>query len=68
MDEILRQALPLGMAIFLITAMLSVGLDMTVKQVIEPLRKPRLVIMSLLAGVLVAPLTAIALSRVIPIV
>ena len=66
MDEFLRQSVPLGIAIFLATAMLSLGLDMTVKQVIEPLQKRRLVIMSLLASALAVPLIAIVLSRVIP--
>ena len=66
MDEILRQSVPLSIAIFLVTAMLSLGLDMTVKQVVAPLQKRRLVIMSLLASALAVPLIAIVLSRVIP--
>ena len=66
MDEFLRQSVPLAIAIFLVTAMLSLGLDMTVKQVIEPLRNRRLVTMSLLISALVVPLIAIVLSRVIP--
>ena len=37
MDEILRQSVPLAIAIFLVTAMLSLGLDMTVRQIVEPL-------------------------------
>jgi len=67
MDELLRQSVPLAIAIFLVTAMLSLGLDMTVKQVIEPLQKRRLVIMSLLASALAVPLIAIVLTRVIPV-
>ena len=67
MDEFLRQSVPLAIAIFLVTAMLSLGLDMTVKQVIEPLQKRRLVIMSLLASALAVPLIAIVLTRVIPV-
>lgn len=66
MDEFLRQSVPLAIAIFLITAMLSLGLDMTVKQVIEPLRNRRLVIMSLLTSVVAVPLIAIILTRFIP--
>ena len=66
MDELLRQSVPLAIAIFLVTAMLSLGLDMTVKQVIQPLRNRRLVIMSLLTSALVVPLIAIVLTRVIP--
>ncbi len=43
MDELLRQSVPLAIAVFLATAMLSVGLDLTVRQVVEPLRRGRLV-------------------------
>jgi len=66
MDEFLRQSVPLAIAIFLVTAMLSLGLDMTVKQVIEPLRNRRLVIVSLLTSVVAVPLIAIILTRFIP--
>jgi len=66
MDEFLRQSVPLAIAIFLVTAMLSLGLDLTVKQVIEPLRNRRLVIKSLLTSTLVVPLVAIALTQFIP--
>ena len=48
MDEVLRQSVPLAIAVFLVTAMLSLGLDLTIKQVLEPMRKRRLVVMSLL--------------------
>jgi len=66
MDELLRQSVPLVIAIFLFTAMLSIGLDMTVRQVVEPLRNRRLVIISLLTSAVAVPLVAIVLSRVIP--
>jgi BASS family bile acid:Na+ symporter len=66
MDEFLRQSVPLVIAIFLVTAMLSLGLDMTVKQVSQPLRNRWLVIKSLLVSVLAVPLIAIVLTRVIP--
>jgi bile acid:Na+ symporter, BASS family len=66
MDEFLRQSVPLVIAIFLVTAMLSLGLDMTIKQVSQPLRNRWLVIKSLLVSVLAVPLIAIVLSRVIP--
>ena len=66
MDEFLRQSVPLAIAIFLVTAMLSLGLDMTIKQLIEPLRNRRLVIMSLLTSAVAVPLIAIILIRLIP--
>jgi bile acid:Na+ symporter, BASS family len=66
MDEFLRQSVPLVIAIFLVTAMLSLGLEMTIKQVSQPLRNRWLVIKSLLVTVVAVPLVAIVLSRVIP--
>jgi BASS family bile acid:Na+ symporter len=56
----------LVIAIFLVTAMLSLGLEMTIKQVSQPLRNRWLVVKSLLASVFAVPLIAIVLCRVIP--
>jgi BASS family bile acid:Na+ symporter len=58
MDEFLRQSVPLAIAIFLVTAMLSLGLDLTLKQIMEPLRNRRLVIKSVLISGLAVPLRA----------
>jgi len=66
MDEFLTQSAPLIIAIFLVTAMFSLGLDMTIKQFIEPLRNRRLVIKSLLTSAVMVPLIAIILTSLIP--
>ena len=58
MDELLRQSVPLAIAVFLATAMLSVGLDLTVRQVVEPLRRGRLVMISLATGLVLYALSA----------
>jgi BASS family bile acid:Na+ symporter len=63
MDEFLRQSVPLAIAIFLVTAMLSLGLELTLKQVMAPLRNRRLVIKSVLISGLAVPLVAIALTQ-----
>ena len=63
MDEFLRQSVPQAIAIFLVTAMLSLGLDLTLKQIMAPLRNRRLVIRSVLISGLAVPLVAIALTR-----
>ncbi|NCF21304.1 MAG: hypothetical protein GWP63_24040 [Haliea sp.] len=63
MDEFLRPSVPLAIAIFLVTAMLSLGLDLTLKQIMEPLRNRRLVIKSVLISGLAVPLVAIALTQ-----
>lgn len=66
MHEILNQTLPLVIAIFLATAMFSLGLDLTTRQIIEPLRDKRLVAVSLIANVVLVPLAALGIAGVIP--
>ena len=51
---------------FLASAMLSVGLDLTVRQIIEPLRDRRLVAISLALNFVLVPLTAVVITRVVP--
>jgi len=64
--EVLIPYVPLMIAIFLVTAMFSLGLDLTVRQIIEPLKNKRLVFMSMLTNVIAVPLLAYALTRFIP--
>jgi predicted Na+-dependent transporter len=52
---------------FVVTSMLSMGLSLTVSQILQPLRNPRLVIMALAANFVVVPAVAFALSRIIPL-
>jgi predicted Na+-dependent transporter len=51
---------------FVLTSMLSMGLSLTVSQIIQPLRIIRLVSMALAANFVVLPAAAFALSRIIP--
>jgi BASS family bile acid:Na+ symporter len=52
---------------FVVTSMLSMGLSLTVSQILQPLRSIRLVIMALAANFVVIPAAAFALSRIIPL-
>src|SRR3954449_10207310 len=52
---------------FVLTSMLSMGLSLTVSQILQPLRNTRLVIMALAANFVVIPAAAFALSRIIPL-
>src|SRR5215213_2127035 len=47
--------------------MLSMGLSLTVSQILQPLRNTRLVIMALAANFVIVPAAAFALSRIIPL-
>ena len=64
--EFLTQYVALIILIFLVTAMFSLGLDLTVRQIIEPLKNKRLVLMSMLTNVFAVPLLAYALTSLIP--
>src|SRR5215212_276692 len=52
---------------FVVTSMLSMGLSLTVSEILQPLRNTRLVIMALAANFVVVPAAAFALSRIIPL-
>jgi len=64
--DLLTQSLPLAIAVFVTTAMFSVGLDLTIRQIVEPLRNKRLIAVSLVANVVLVPLLALGLAGVIP--
>jgi BASS family bile acid:Na+ symporter len=49
--------------VFVVSSTLSVGLGLTVPQVVTPLRNGRLVVLALLANFVLAPMAAIALAR-----
>ena len=66
MYDVLARTLPLVALAFLATAMFGLGLELTMRQIVEPLRDRRLLASSLLANVVVVPLIAVLLSRVIP--
>ena len=66
MNALLTQSLPLAIAVFLATAMFSLGLDLRMAQIVESLRNRRLMVVSLIASVVVVPMIALALAGVIP--
>jgi bile acid:Na+ symporter, BASS family len=65
-NEMLSQAVGPFIAIFLVTAMFSLGLDLTLRQIIDALRDKRLVTVSLLINLVVVPLLAIVVTSLIP--
>lgn len=67
MENILSTLQNLFTLTFVVTSMLSMGLSLTVSQVLQPLRNTRLVIMALAANFVIVPAVAFALSRIIPL-
>lgn len=50
---------------FVVTSMFSLGLAMTVKDIFEPLRNPRLIIMMVVANFVIMPLGGVLISRIL---
>ena len=55
------------MLVFVLSSMLSMGLGLTVRQIIPPLRNVRLVTLSLVANFVLMPLAAVALTKLLRI-
>ncbi len=49
--------------VFVVSSVLSVGLSLTVSQIVAPLRQVRLVVMSLLVNFVVVPAVAVAITK-----
>ncbi|WP_416674830.1 bile acid:sodium symporter family protein [Egbenema bharatensis] len=67
MAEILQTLSNLFTLTFVVTSMFSMGLTLTVPQILNSLRNQRLVILALLVNFGVVPIAAVILSRVIPL-
>jgi len=67
MDEILAVIMQLSILVFVITSMLAMGLNLTIKQIVDPLRNAKLVILALVANFVLVPVLAYILLRIIPL-
>lgn len=67
MSDILQVILQLSVLVFVITSMLAMGLSLTVRQIIDPLRNARLVILALVANFVLVPILAYLILLVIPL-
>lgn len=50
---------------FVVTSMFSLGLGMTIRDILEPLKNIRLILMALLASFVIVPVVAFALTRIL---
>src|SRR5437868_13665135 len=64
LTDLLIRGANASVVVFVVLSTLSVGLGLTVPQIVAPLRNGRLVVLSLLANFVLAPIAAIALARV----
>ena len=67
MTEILAAIAKLSGLVFILSSMLAMGMSLTVKQIIAPLRNTRLVILALVANFVLVPVLAYVILLVIPL-
>ena len=67
MSEIITVIAQISALTFIITSMLAMGLSLTVKQIMDPLRNMRLVLLALLANFVLVPALAYLITVVIPL-
>ena len=63
---ILTVIVQLSGLVFVVASMLSMGLSLTINQIITPLKNGKLVIMALIANFIIVPLVALALVKITP--
>lgn len=63
--EILSKAVPIAMLAFVLSSMLSMGLSLTVGQIMAPLRNYRLIVLALLANFVLMPFAAFLIARLL---
>ena len=67
LSDVLLLVTKAAMLTFVVTGMVGVGLTLTIKQVVQPWRDVRMVVLLLVANFVVVPLTIFALVAVLPI-
>jgi predicted Na+-dependent transporter len=65
MDHTLQVLANLAVVVFVISSMLSMGLSLSMRQILEPLRNSRLVILALVFNFIVVPALAFLLAKTI---
>ena len=63
--DILSKAIPITMLAFVLSSMLSMGLSLTVAQIVAPLRNYKLIVLALLANFVLMPLAAFSIARLL---
>jgi BASS family bile acid:Na+ symporter len=63
--EILSKAVPITMLTFVVSSMLSMGLSLTIGQILAPLRNFRLIVLALLGNFVLMPLAALTIARLL---
>src|SRR5207249_7394877 len=63
--EILSKVIPITMLAFVLSSMLSMGLSLTVAQILVPLRNFKLIVLALVANFVLMPFAAFVIARLL---
>ena len=63
--DLLSKASTIAMLAFVISSMLAMGVGLSISQIVQPLRNPRLIVVALLSNFVLMPLCAFALSTLL---
>jgi BASS family bile acid:Na+ symporter len=63
--ELLSKVATVAMLSFVVSSMLAQGAGLTISQIFEPLRSPRIVVLALLANFVLMPLGAFVLAKLL---
>ena len=67
MTEVMETLAVLSVLVFVIGSMMSLGLSLKMRQIIEPLRNVRLVILALVANFILVPIIAYVITLIFPL-
>ena len=67
MNEVLKTLTDLMTFVFVLSTMLSIGLSLTIKQIIQPLKNTRFVVLSIVANFIIIPLVAYIIITFLPL-
>ena len=67
MNEILQITFKISVSVFVIGSMLGMGLGLTVKQIVDPLKDTKLVALSLIANFIIVPLFVYGITMLLPL-
>jgi BASS family bile acid:Na+ symporter len=67
MNEILQIVFKVSILVFIVSSMLSMGFNLTIKQIIEPLKNVKLLVLSLIVNFILVPLLVYGIISFVPL-
>ena len=67
LDPFLIAVGTLGVLVFIVTSMFGMGLNLTIPQIMAPLKNTRLVLLALIANFIVVPILTLLIVRIVPL-